>query len=399
MQLVVGQCCQHGKFAACWPEAARQGLARRQTTVTEVLMGALLGLGMSHYPGFLYGDEELADVSNRVKIGTIPRHLADPAKWPDEMRRELGDDDGRSFAAAHRADFAAAIGRARAALDSFAPDAVVIFGEDRYERFREDLVPPFCIFIGSEFRARPFAAGRAGRTVAASYWGDAPDAELRFPGAERFAAELTGTLIERGFDVAYSYADPGAPVSHSFANTILYLDQQRAGWPYPVVPFHVNAYGSHLIRARRWHQSGSALAGHDSGPPPPTPARSFALGEAIADAVLAGPLRVALIGSASWSHSSGVPAHDGLYPDVDADRARFEELRAGRYPAWAAISQQELDAAGQTEFLNWLPLIGAMSRCGAGKPVYCAFHETYLMSSVKCTAVFAAVEAGPDGNP
>ena len=34
----------------------------------------------------------------------------------------------------------------REELDSFNPDAVLIWGDDQYENFHEDVVPPFCDF-------------------------------------------------------------------------------------------------------------------------------------------------------------------------------------------------------------------------------------------------------------
>jgi len=352
-------------------------------------MGAILGLGMGHYPGFLFDDATMADIPNRLKSGRIRPEFADPMTWPPEMRAEWGDDEGATFAAAHRAEFMESARKVRAAIDDFAPDAVVIFGEDRYEAFHEDVVPPFCVFAMDEVVARPFSWRRVGGPIRSSYWGDPPDYELRAPGAKELALTLAGGLIERGFDVAYAYRQPhGDAVAHSFANTLLFLDQDRTGFPYPVLPFHVNSYGTFMIRGGV--EDRSILGASD--PPPPPPWRAFALGEAIGEAILASDLRVACIGSSSWSHGLSVAAHGGLYPDVDADRARYEELRAGRYEAWSRLTTDDLLRAGETELLNWLPLVGAMRRADAGAPAYCVLHESYLMSSSKCTTIFAAVE-------
>ena len=351
-------------------------------------MGEILGLGMGHYPGFLFDDAAMSDIGNRMKAGKIDSRFADPATWPAQMRAEWGDDDGETFAAIHREEFMEGARRVRAALDAFEPDAVIIFGEDRYESFREDLVAPFAVLIQDEFVARPFTWGRGGG-VKKSYWGDDPAYELRFPGAKAVAASLVSELIENHFDIAYSYRPRhGDAVSHSFANTILYLDQERTGWPYGVIPFHVNSYGTSMVRSGV--SDTDVLAGPPD-PPPPTPKRAFALGRAVADYVLDSPWKVALIGSSSWSHGVSVPAHGGLYPDVDADQERFNELRTGQYAKWQDLTTEQLHAAGETEILNWLPLVGAMSAAGAGAPAYCTMHESYLMSSSKCTAIFEPV--------
>ena len=37
------------------------------------------------------------------------------------------------------------------------------------------------------------------------------------------------------------------PIGHAFLNTLLYLDYDRQGFPYPVVPFSINCYGRRVI--------------------------------------------------------------------------------------------------------------------------------------------------------
>ena len=119
-------------------------------------MGEILGLGISHFPGFIYND---SDMSMRIKqtltSPKVPEHLKDPANWPAEMRKEWADDDGTAFASRHRAEFVDGVRKLRTALDEFKPDLVVIFGDDQYENFKEDIIPPFCVFIQDEFRRSP----------------------------------------------------------------------------------------------------------------------------------------------------------------------------------------------------------------------------------------------------
>ena len=48
----------------------------------------------------------------------------------------------------------------------------------------------------------------------------------------------------------YAYKLLHSPIlSHGFNYTVLYLDLDRRGFPHPVVPFHVNCYGSAVITA------------------------------------------------------------------------------------------------------------------------------------------------------
>jgi hypothetical protein len=122
-------------------------------------------------------------------------------------------------------------------------------------------------------------------------------------------------------------------------------------------------------------------------PPAPAPARCFDLGAATARALSAGPWRVALVGSSSWSHAFLTAKHHWLYPDVDADRARFEELKAGTFACWRDLSLADVEASGQHEFLNWLCLAGAMHALGRRAEVV-DYVESYVFNSDKCFAVF-----------
>ena len=68
------------------------------------------------------------------------------------MRAEWGNDEGTSSAARHRATLVGWLGRTRAALDAFKPDFVLIWGDDQYENFKEDVVPPYCISAYDRFK-------------------------------------------------------------------------------------------------------------------------------------------------------------------------------------------------------------------------------------------------------
>src|SRR5687767_10893126 len=165
-------------------------------------MGEILGLGLSHYPGFIQLDSEMAI---RIKLGLegdrLPADLKDPRNWPDAMREEWSDDEGLAFAAKHRADFVAGVRRLRTALDEFNPDLVLVFGDDQYEEFRT-IVPPFCVFLTDEVENRPFMNAR-GMGAKPTVWGDPPDAVFRTRGIPEAGTYLVEQLLRREFDVAY----------------------------------------------------------------------------------------------------------------------------------------------------------------------------------------------------
>ncbi len=79
------------------------------------------------------------------------------------MREEYGADQGLSAARRHREALISGFRNARRVLDEFAPDLVVIWGDDQYENFREDIIPPFCLLAYEGMAPKPWEYYRAAR--------------------------------------------------------------------------------------------------------------------------------------------------------------------------------------------------------------------------------------------
>lgn len=351
-------------------------------------MGECLGIGLSHYPGFIYPDDDMAmRVKQTITSDKVPAALKDPKNWPAPMQEEWGDDEGTAFAARHRAQYVDGVRRLRAALDEFKPDAVLIFGDDQYENFREDLVTPFCVYIQDQFETQPFLHGRGG-PAKQNIWGDAAGKTIVTKGHADAARYLARELLRSNFDISYSYTMHHLQgLGHAFINTVLYLDYDRTGWDYPIIPFHVNAYGSNVVRNRGG--SSNLFSGDERlpDPPAPSPARAFELGRTVARILRDSPWRVAIVGSSSWSHAFLTAKNHWVWPDVPSDRQRFEELRSGNLTAWRDLDPATVEDAGEHELLNWIPMAGAMAELGQ-PPAWCEFVESYLMNSCKCVALF-----------
>ena len=110
-------------------------------------MGAILGLGVTHYPPLAGQDEHMARILKRVmQDPDLPERYRRPEGWPEPMRQEYGSDQGLSAAKRHREALVAGFRDARRRLDEFAPDVVLVWGDDQYENFKEDIIPPFCVW-------------------------------------------------------------------------------------------------------------------------------------------------------------------------------------------------------------------------------------------------------------
>jgi Catalytic LigB subunit of aromatic ring-opening dioxygenase len=347
-------------------------------------MGEILGLGVTHYPGLAGRDEDMGGILKRIlQDPGAPDHYRRPESWPEAMRQEYGVDEGLSAARRHREALVAQFRKARRLLERFAPDFVLIFGDDQYENFKEDLIPPFCVLAYDSFAPKPWERFRG-----SNVWGEPKDKTFVFKGHRPGAKFLTSGLLQEGFDVAYAYAPLHHELGHAFLNALLFLDYDRHGFEHAVVPLQVNCYGRRVVAQ---HGGVPDLANLPTevalDPPSPAPGRCFALGAACARVLARTPWKVVLIASSSWSHAFLTAKHHYLYPDIEADRALYEALRVGDYDTWRQMSLDAIEESGQQEVLNWMCLAGAMAELGR-RPTETELIQTYLFNSSKCFAVF-----------
>ncbi|HZT06265.1 MAG TPA: hypothetical protein VFC51_04495 [Chloroflexota bacterium] len=338
-------------------------------------MGEILGIGCSHGPGIVGPPEVLTDIYLKLNLKSelTPAHMKDPANWPAKMREEWADDEGMAFARAYQAKLQPAYRKAREAIDAFRPDFVVMFGDDQYEVFREDVLPPFAVFA-------------IDRVECGGARGGAP---ITLLGHRDAGNHITRELIRQGFDVACSWKlSNRQDYGHAFTTTVQYLDMDKRGFPHPLVPISINCYGADMrIPGYGAEPVRGRLIEDKKEPPPPAPMawRCYDLGKAVGRIIQDSPWRAVIIGTSSWSHASLTGKNHFLWPDVEADHRRLDELTSGRFWKWRDLTPEEIRDAGQHEILNWVCLAGAME--GRSADVL-AFAECYIFNSEKCVAIF-----------
>jgi hypothetical protein len=289
------------------------------------------------------------------------------------MQTEWGNDEGKSSAARHRETLVGWLSKARAALDAFRPDFVLIWGDDQYENFKEDVVPPYCIAAYDRFK---FA------TPPGNVWGET-DKVFNIAGHPTAAKMLATRLIEDGFDTAYAYKPLHHPLGHAFTNAILYLDYNRMGFDYPIIPFAINCYGRRVLAQRGGLPVFDRIVSDaDLDPPAPTPQRLFDLGATTARILAASPYRVALLASSGWSHAFLTAKNHFLWPDTSSDRRLYDAMRACDWTTWRGTSAMSIEDAGQQEVLNWMCLAGAMHELKR-TPKETGFVDTWIFNSSK----------------
>jgi hypothetical protein len=352
-------------------------------------MAEILGFGLSHYPPLCLPDPMMSGIlRTTLKDPGIPAEAKSPQNWPPEMRAEWGDDQGTASAAGHRAAMVEEFRKLRRRLDEFKPDVVVIWGDDQYENFREDVIPPFTVCAYEDMDLVPWGHAEASSMMAGkpNAWGEGPDKTYRLRGRRDVAKHLAAGLLQANFDMAYAYRPlHHKSLAHAFTNAILYLDYDRIGWDYPTIAVPINCYGRKVISARGFMTQIEQKLDFD--PPGPSPARCMDMGAATAKILRDSPWRVALVASSSWSHAFLCDSTWRLRPDTPADRRLYQALTQHDYAAWRASSTEDFEAAGQQEMLNWCPLLGAMETLGA-RLEYSSFIQTDVFNSNKVFAIY-----------
>jgi hypothetical protein len=352
-------------------------------------MAHFLGLGLTHYPLLAGTDEHMASLLRwTLADPDIPTEAKDPANWSTAMRAEWGTDHGVTAAALHRKMLVENLSRCRDALDAFAPDVLVVWGDDQYENFREEVVPPFCVLAYDDVEVDPFEV--MNHRGSPNAWGLPDETRMTLHGDPDRARSLTDELLARDFDVAYSYQKrSGAPFPHAIANTQLFLDYSHAGtaFPYSIIPITVNCYGQHAIARRGGLARFADITRERLDPVGPSPARCFALGRAVAQAFVDTDLRVALVASSSWSHAFLTDKTWHITPDTKADRRLYGLLVDADYEAWRSTTIDDIVTSGQHEMLNWFCLTGATAELGL-ELVWSELVTTDVFNSNKCFAVY-----------
>ena len=94
------------------------------------------------------------------------------------MRLEWGDDEGITSHKAHKARVFDAFRKIREEIDAFKPDFILMWGDDQYENFKEDIIPPFCVLAYERLDFKPYLRLRGRPNI----WGEPTDKVFTQPG-------------------------------------------------------------------------------------------------------------------------------------------------------------------------------------------------------------------------
>jgi aromatic ring-opening dioxygenase catalytic subunit (LigB family) len=196
-------------------------------------------------------------------------------------------------------------------LEEAKPDLAIVIGSDHLETFFLSSSPTFAIVGGKKSRAE-FARREYSLAI------------------HPLAEQLMQELVDADFDMTYSQ---DAVLGHAFAAVYEWVIEGRA---IPVVPLFVNTYLPPLPRARRCAQLGAAMR----------------------KVIDKSDLRVAIIASGGLSHYPGTWKYP--QPAYDFDWWAIAHMERGSFEPLIGLTSSQLDQVGNTEFLPWMVMFGAI---------------------------------------
>lgn len=210
-------------------------------------------------------------------------------------------------------------------------DALVIVGDDQREQYLEDNQPAFLVYCGATIENAPMELAEN----MPEYWRRArsqyyePSQRRAYPVASELALHLVECFVDREFDIAYGKSLPRQRgEGHAFG----FVHRRLLGGStaLPIVPLVVNTYYP---------------------PNQPRPARCYALGRALREAIetFSPKKRVGVIASGGLSHFT---------VDEALDEAVLSGCRDADGAALSAIPAAKLNS-GSSEIRNWIVVAGA----------------------------------------
>ncbi|HET6316481.1 MAG TPA: hypothetical protein VFG86_08485 [Chloroflexota bacterium] len=325
----------------------------------------MLGLGTSHTPMLSIPAEMWSTYAEGDQ--RIPELAYPPSGQVRSYQEGLDYIAPEIRAKFHGAEpFADQARRCQTALDTLAstlqdanPDITIIISDDQDEWFYEHNMPKFAIYWGDTVPLKRRRGGPPGRNeeMQRMIMDGYGDVEMDVPVPANFGRFLIEYLNDHDFDIAHinHVRQPyGGRVARRYPTPDGELKQVRE------TPDHDQGlpHGFAFVVKRLFANKPSPILPvfQNTCYPPnqPSPARSFALGAAIADAVTAWPepARVAVVASGGLSH---------FVVDEELDRQLISALERKDADTLRSLPRERLYSA-TSESLNWVAVGGAMHK-------------------------------------
>ncbi|MGH7828944.1 MAG: hypothetical protein ACREP8_02090, partial [Candidatus Binatia bacterium] len=260
-------------------------------------MPLVAALAASHAPNILLEPGAEWDEFMRLHYRMAPQAAA--SKPSLEAQQGLRKEAEKAFAVL------------RASLEAARPDVLIIIANDQFVNFAFNNIPTFFVTLADEVK------GRFTRHT------------FHYRNHKGLGHAILKAGIDRGIDFSFGeYIE----LQHTQTVPLYFLLPEPE---IPVLPIYVNTWVD----------------------PIPTPRRCYQVGELIREVANGSKERVAILATGGLSHFPGSPRIGEI--DTQFDHKLLEILREGKGRSLADYSVEEISKAGDSEFLNWMVVIGA----------------------------------------
>lgn len=275
-------------------------------------MALVAALAASHAPNILL--EPGAEWEDFMKLHYRMAPQAASSKPSLETQQELRQEAEKAFAVL------------RADLEAAEPDVLVVVANDQFVNFSFNNIPTFFVTLAGEVK------GRFTRH------------EFRYRGHKELAGTILRAGVKKGFDFSFGeYVE----LQHTQVVPLYFVLPEPK---IPILPIYVNTWVD----------------------PIPTPRRCYQVGELIREVADAGRERVAILATGGLSHFPGSPRIGEI--DTRFDHELLQLLREGKGRRLADYSLEQILEAGDSEFLNWMVVVGCVGDAKAAATFYLPDH-------------------------
>ena len=214
----------------------------------------------------------------------------------------------------------------RADLEAARPDVLIVVANDQFVNFFFNNIPTFFVTLASEVK------------------GQFTRHKFRYCNHKELGLAILREGLKQGIDFSFGeYVE----LQHTQVVPLYFLLPEPK---IPILPIYVNTWVDPL----------------------PTPRRCYQVGELIRSVAESRGERIALLATGGLSHFPGSPRIGEI--DTQFDHQLLEILREGKGKTLADYSLEQLQQAGDSEFLNWMVVLGTVGNVKSSATFYMPDH-------------------------
>jgi aromatic ring-opening dioxygenase catalytic subunit (LigB family) len=271
-------------------------------------MPLVSALAASHAPNILL--EPGAEWEDFMKLHYSMAPQGSASKPTLEQQKKLRHDAEEAFAVL------------RADMERARPDVLIVVANDQFVNFFWNNIPTFFVTLADEVN------------------GQFTRHKFRYRNHKELGRAIVRAGMDKGIDFSFGER---IELQHTQVVPLYFLLPEPK---IPILPIYVNTWVD----------------------PAPTPRRCYQVGELIREVAGDRDERVAILATGGLSHFPGSPRIGEI--DTRFDHKLLEVMREGRGKSFVDYSVQDLLQAGDTEFLNWMVVVGAVGDTKASYTTY-----------------------------